>query len=186
MVAGRISCPLIHYRIRNFRHKSARSSGESPLPYACIFTLVKEKFHLEPKVAAVCSARRFMREPALTKGGMPEYPPGVETTFALPTEVNEGINAHGYCKCSRTNSGRRVSVPAVRHPLLAVGSAPGASKTAVRSLFSSYPLGYPIVGFGARSRSCPRPRSYCRVRVFNLRLQSPAVSQQAQWWRTLS
>ena len=31
------------------RHKSARSTGESPLPYACIFPLVKEKFHLRAK-----------------------------------------------------------------------------------------------------------------------------------------
>jgi hypothetical protein len=75
---------------------------------------------------------------------------------------------------------------AVQHLSLAVGSAPGASKTSVRSLSSSCLLGSPIVGFGASSRSCPRPRSYYRVRVFDLRLQSPAVSQRAQWWRTLS
>ena len=44
VVAGCISCTLIHYRIPNERHKSAHRTGESPLSYACIFPLVKENF----------------------------------------------------------------------------------------------------------------------------------------------
>jgi hypothetical protein len=72
-------------------------TGKSPLPCACIFSLVKENFSLP------CLCLRLpapLSDPASTSidnGEMPEYPPCVEAAVAFATDLNEGRDARVYC-----------------------------------------------------------------------------------------
>jgi len=58
VIAGCISGPLIRFRIRTGRHRSVHRAGESPLPYACIFLLVKEIFRPAPEFGKTSAGSR--------------------------------------------------------------------------------------------------------------------------------
>jgi hypothetical protein len=64
-------------------------TGKSPLPYACVFSLVKEKLFLRCLGLGRPAPLSDPESTSIDKGGMPEYPPCVEAALAFATELNE-------------------------------------------------------------------------------------------------
>jgi hypothetical protein len=59
-------------------------TGKSPLPYACIFSLVKEKFFFDTCVSGDLHLEAIPRAPALTKGACQSILPALKPPSPSP------------------------------------------------------------------------------------------------------